>query len=465
MRILWSVLCVVMWIGSTPAKAETVLTVDSFQMNLTDETAEFRLKLQSDELHWTPSGDGKSKAHLTLITFCLDNSRKVISGQKESLTITANSDDPSKLSSVSSLLTARVKTSFAIESVRFLIQSPEGKNLGAYEVERKTFDAASQIPRIDRAANSAPADSLKGASEFAGSPVDLERLEKMLTANRQDDNKLAKQLYELELTERLSATRLARYEAGLPGPTSRRALAALAGRSLFLDPPTSEILTMDAPSLEDQRKMIALCVDYVRNTLHQLPNLYATKVTTSFQRTQTTPPHWVGTSSTLVRYVDGKEILGSDKFEKALPGMTTAGEFGPILLTAVLDAAQGGVTWAHWEQGTEGPVAVFRYAASAGISHYNVNGHLPAYHGEIAIDPANGTIYRLKLQQDADAKSTIPEAEFVLEYGQVSLSGKTYICPLKGVAVTVQSELWSLNDIRFEQYHLYRATAKMLPVH
>jgi hypothetical protein len=126
------------------------------------------------------------------------------------------------------------------------------------------------------------------------------------------------------------------------------------------------------------------------------------------------------------------------------------------------DAAQGDLKWSHWEQGVAAPEAVFRYAVIAGKSHYNVKGQFPAYHGEITVDPSNGTILRLVLRVDPIASLPFQRADFVLEYGPVELGGKTYICPLKGVALYMEPKRWLLNDIVFEQYHLYRASAQML---
>jgi len=304
-----------------------------------------------------------------------------------------------------------------------------------------------------------------GERALAGRQISGEQLEQMLAgANREPDIELAKQLSELELTERLSAERLTRCEANLPGPYARRALRILVDRSSFLDPPATEIPTIVEPDSEDQRRMIALSADYVEKTIHQLPNLYATKVTTSFQHNlkDRKPLHWVSTESAIVRYRDGQEILSSSEFQTGAAGMTTAGEFGPILNAALLDSAQGNLTWSHWEQGAGVPEAVFRYAVIAGKSHYNVDGQFPGYHGEITIDPSNGTILRLVLRADPKPSLPLLKADFVLEYGPVQLGGKTYICPLKGVALSADSKRWWLNDIAFEQYHLYRASAQIL---
>ena len=59
----------------------------------------------------------------------------------------------------------------------------------------------------------------------------------------------------------------------------------LADASAFLDPPAAEILNQPAPDLAAQRKILALTVNYVTQTLHQLPSFFATRVTSSFEDT------------------------------------------------------------------------------------------------------------------------------------------------------------------------------------
>jgi len=303
---------------------------------------------------------------------------------------------------------------------------------------------------------------------LAGREISGQQLEQMLAGtNREPDVKVAKQLSDLELTERLSAATLARCEANLRGPDARRALIALADRSSFLNPPISEIPTLAEPDPQAQRRMIALSEDYVKTAIHELPNLYATRVTISFQHNKK-PLHWVSTESAVVHYRDGQEERPK---VRAVPvgdgggteGMTTAGEFGPILYVALADSAQGNLTWSHWEQGAASPEAVYRYAVVAEKSHYHVNGQFRGYHGEITVDPSNGTIRRLVLKADPVPNLPLLKADIVVEYGPVELGGKTYICPLKGIALSATWNRWWLNDVAFEKYHLYRANAELLP--
>ena len=348
----------------------------------------------------------------------------------------------------------------------------------------------------------------------AAKPVTVEQLEQILAATPgASDVQMAAQLSDLVLIERLSAARLSRYETDFPGPRTRQALTVLADMSAFLNPPGEEIPAIARPDPKAQREMIALTVNYVNQTMHQLPNFFATRVTVSFQDNPSLdesrrdnnrsfvpdlliiskPLHSVGRYSVAVLYRGGREVVHAGTVQPGPQGLTTSGEFGPILGTALLDAAQGNLVWSRWEQGAAGQEAVFRFSVPAEKSHYEVsyccilkvNGdrvyyrQFSAYDGEITIDPSNGTVLRLSLRATGLKRpDPIVKANIVVEYGPVELGGRTYICPVKGIAVSLASETrplfggreedfpplqTSLNDVVFEQYHLYRASSHVLP--
>ena len=346
---------------------------------------------------------------------------------------------------------------------------------------------------------------------FAAKSITVEQLEQVLAAaHGKPDAKVAQQLSGLQLTERLSMAKLARAAAALPGPQSRRSLVLLADVSAFLDPPAAEIPATAAPDFAAQRRMIALTVDYASKTIHQLPNFFATRDTVRFEDNpqgfradMSEPPyqplHPVGRSTDTVLYRDGNEVVDSsaakgNKDEPATQGLTTTGVFGPVLGTVLVDAAQGKLAWSHWEQGAAGPQAVFRFAVPKEKSHYDVefccvpgeNGsyrvfkQFSGYHGEIAVDPANGAILRLTLEADIKLADQIVRSDILVEYGLVEIGGKTYICPVKSVSISDAPVLASnafgieryrggtvrlrtmLNDVVFEQYHLFRADARVL---
>src|ERR1700739_841163 len=108
---------------------------------------------------------------------------------------------------------------------------------------------------------------------------------------------------------------------------------------------------------------MALTVNYVSQTVHQMPNFLATRDTRGFaDRPEGVfayqPLHLVGQSTATVMYRDGREgdsaVAGKKGGRAAktdVAGLVSRGEFGPILSTVLLDAANSQLTWCHWETG------------------------------------------------------------------------------------------------------------------
>src|SRR5690348_7767000 len=105
---------------------------------------------------------------------------------------------------------------------------------------------------------------------FGAKRVTVEELERMLVAAQSlPDAEAAQKLSEIELTERLSGARLDRMESKLSGEKARQALMILADASVFLDPPAAEIPHQPTPDVATQRKIMALTVHYIAQTVHQ----------------------------------------------------------------------------------------------------------------------------------------------------------------------------------------------------
>jgi VWFA-related protein len=308
----------------------------------------------------------------------------------------------------------------------------------------------------------------------APSRISVERLEQLLLiAKTRGDTEEAKQLFALELTERLSAARLQQLEAGLPGERSRQALLALADLSSFLAPPANEIPATAAPDPASQRRMMTLTVNYLAKTLPLLPNLFATRDTTRFESRPSSIDvdsentlRAVSRSAITVFFRNGQEFVDGGETKDAKrggpdKGLTTWGEFGPILGTVLMDAAQSQLAWSHWELSSAGPQAVFRYAVPKEKSHYNVRfccvtesygleinflTQRTGYHGEITLDPDSGTILRLTVISDLEPGNPIARASLLVQYGPEEIGGKTYICPVRGIALAQAPDLKALNS-------------------
>lgn len=332
---------------------------------------------------------------------------------------------------------------------------------------------------------------------FALKQVTIAQLEQLLSQNHgKSDAKVAHQLADLELTQRASTARLARWESGFPGPRTREALTLLADASSFLDLPRAEIPDEPPPDQQTEHDMLLRTIDYAVKTIPVLPNFMATRSTTHFEDTPLRqlfdedtvyrPLHATGTSSVPVTYRDGHEVAEAPAADArkhdADIGLTTSGEFGPVLSVVLGDAFRSHMEWSHWEQGTNGRIAVYRYYVPQPQSHYLVEFHpgadlvrlYPAYRGEIAIDPATGNVLRITAIADLAPPWQHIVAAILVESAPVAIGDRTYICPVKGVALskmplfegepgTPAPLKTRLNDVAFTHYHRFRADVRILP--
>jgi VWFA-related protein len=337
----------------------------------------------------------------------------------------------------------------------------------------------------------------------AATQVTVAQLEQTVTAGHSmPDDKLADALSALELTQRLSRSALSGLKAGIPGPKSQQELSILAAQSSFLDLPPVEVPSTPAPNVAQQRQIMGLVVNYVTQTMRQLPNFLATRETLSFEDRPAgaygyLPLHQTKQSSVSVLYRDGKEVdrALSGKKAAAPSGLVSWGEFGPILTTVLFDAARSQLAWSHWEEGTAGPVAVFRHSVPNKKSQYQVQmcGQNPdcvraltGYHGEIAADPASGAILRLTVIADIEPGSNLEHntgltsSSIMVEYSPVEIGGKSYVCPVHSVALARVRDTQPqhgviaagamdhspvqtmVNAVSFTNYHIFRGESRIL---
>jgi len=83
------------------------------------------------------------------------------------------------------------------------------------------------------------------------------------------------------------------------------------------------------------------------------------------------------------------------------------------------------------------------------------------------------------LAGDLEAGSPISRADLFVEYGPVEIGGKSYLCPVRGIAIARSKlEVWVkdehgkheelgperiyINDFAFGNYHVFRSEARIL---
>ena len=287
----------------------------------------------------------------------------------------------------------------------------------------------------------------------------------------------------------------------------------LADSASFFNPPAEDVVVDPMPDAAARTKIFAQAVDFAKTTFSRLPNFYATRYTTHFDNDADAPQvtAWqnslrgrnvaamqqgdafansldesrllrvTGTYSMTVAFRKGAEVhekgAKGTKLEPAGTGLTTSGEFGPILRIVLGDAIRSqSVAWSRWEQGESGPVAVFRYSVPQDGSTFSTQvpdglksiDLRPGYHGEIAIDPTTGSILRISVVTDMAPPHQAITMAMLIEYAPVTMGGHAYICPVHGVAYSTTlgnapgRTRIELNDTVFTQYHRFGAEVKIV---
>ncbi|MGB0065463.1 MAG: hypothetical protein WBP85_13525 [Terracidiphilus sp.] len=324
----------------------------------------------------------------------------------------------------------------------------------------------------------------------------VEQMEQLLARmHDKPDGKVAHELEDLQLTERVSPARLAHWETAFPGSRTRQELIRLADLSAFIDPPASEVIPDPPPDPDTQRHMLWMAEQYMGSTMSRLPNFFATRETTHFEAASSSksdsadgsakPLQWTGVTSGTVTYRGGREILfeAADKPDAEPPasGLTSHGEFGPILSQVLSDALESEVRFLRWEQGPSEPAAVFHYSVPEEASHFKLDLATggqeqpvhPAYHGEIEIDPETGAILRLSEISSMSPPHQVQSTSIEVEFAPVTIGDRTFFCPVKAVFFTripvpaggatkpnresPDQSSWpietDLNDVMFSHYH------------
>jgi hypothetical protein len=251
-----------------------------------------------------------------------------------------------------------------------------------------------------------------------------------------------------------------------------------------------------------------MAAEYLKETMPKLPNFFAARTTVhyeegaQFNQARSTvdyePLHATENFRETVLYRNGSEIVDARTTKRKKRSakdayLITYGTFGPILgFVRDAIAVPNALSWSHWERGPNGNRAVFRYAVPLKRSQYRIQGcclpggegtnafqALAGYHGEITLDRESGAILRLEAVADIEGLPPIDSSNIMTTYGPVNIGGKTFICPVRSVStmrtrsVTMKTEwdegyrtygpyLTMLNDISYEDYHMFRGESRMM---
>jgi hypothetical protein len=337
-------------------------------------------------------------------------------------------------------------------------------------------------------------------------------------AAHKSDQAIAKKCEGIELTEQLSpSTRSAIANDLKLGPKTSLALQMLADISGFLDPPANEIPAKDAPAAGALNQMWQQAMSFAAVTMHHMPDLLATRVTSAFDNhpmlqsvsgwtPAESPLRLEGVTTQQITYRNGEEVAVTDDKQSAAGSadqasptdLTTTGEFGPFLSMTLNDSLNGKVTWSHWEEVSGRLAAVYSFSVSEQASHYAVNfcwqmvtleasyrskvsanalttdcyHGKPGYHGSIAIDPDDGAVMRITVEPDMPPSIALKRAAMSIQYGAEEIGGESYICPQAGVALslvhydpsaeTAVRDVLHINETAFTGFRRFGATTRII---
>ena len=341
-------------------------------------------------------------------------------------------------------------------------------------------------------------------------PATVTNLSKIIQSppSEDADQKAARALAEIYLTERLTDETLVRMLRDALGQRTQNALRNLAADSAFLDAPLSELPYQERPLMAEQKAILARAVHYAAGFIQALPDFICTIETRLLDddalRDNGRNGKWerfhlrntevsaltfeAGHESYAIQTINGQRPPNG----KSLRGLTTWGEFGPQMALLLLADSDASFLWSHWEtlEGTQ--FAVLSYSVDTAHSRYAVTwccssipgpgGKYPPvttnvpYTGQIFIDPNSGSILRLTRQTvDLPIDSHIDVIQTIVEYRPVKIGGALYVCPFRSVSVARETRntnqegyrislqtVTNLNEVHFTGYHKFETESRVL---
>lgn len=303
----------------------------------------------------------------------------------------------------------------------------------------------------------------------------------------------ARQLRNVDLTQRLTDEPIELLKRQGVGPLTVRVLEGLRVRSSSLEPPAGPIVTMGPPPSETEVKTVLRRVsEYSSNYVRLLPD-FSCQQTTRFYTyrarlgsagdVQLAPgaPSQLGKDLHLektvveeLEYYQGQERyrtkLVDNKPDNRPVRLDTApiisrGELG-TLLRAIFDKSSGAqFRWDHGEVLHGHRVEAFSYDVDRAHSQLRVccrevgpKTFFPAYGGVVYVDPDSGAVVRLELRYTGfQPRDPFRDARILLDYAQFEVGGKTYWLPARSVMTARSDEFQARSEMDFSNYRKFQA--------
>jgi hypothetical protein len=293
------------------------------------------------------------------------------------------------------------------------------------------------------------------------------------------DKEVADYLSKIKLKEKLDEATLERIHSDNPdiGPRTFGALRGLKDKSAGLpDPKPSETrmvyaVKTNAPSNEEQGRIIDAVREYALNYSDQLPDFICAEVTTQYAGPKSGGLSKVGEVSSHLTYFQKRETyqpylvngsISQASYEK-IPGARSVGDFGSMLLGIFAPSSQAVFEWDRWDRSGDTQVMVFSYKIARENSNWELvadggQSMVTAYHGSVMIDPKSRVVLQISTIADGIPPGfPIQAAEDTLAYAPRDISGHQFLLP-QAVQIRMSgADGQSRLEKRFANYKKYSA--------
>ncbi len=223
--------------------------------------------------------------------------------------------------------------------------------------------------------------------------------------------------------------------------------------------------------------MLAAMGRYAEKYISGLPNFICLEVTEQY-RSGLRRLHWKkgdtltarlsysqGFEKHTLEMVNNKPVFAS--FRGWRKPLTTEGEFGQVLARVFADDSEASFNWKGWDAIDGKRVAVFDYSidkehSTLRLTWSDLAKAVLAYHGSVYADPESGVVWRISNQaSDIPAELHTREIGTTIDYGEVSISGRSYVLPAHATVLETSDEDRIRNELYFRNYQKFEAESKV----
>ena len=119
------------------------MKVDSIVRHPDSRTADVNLIVQSKNIHWQSTEDGKSTANLILVAVSFSSTRQILASKLQGIAFAAATQDQAALAGLSLKTSITLRLPYNTRSIRIAAQTEDGNSIGTTDLNRQSIDSLS----------------------------------------------------------------------------------------------------------------------------------------------------------------------------------------------------------------------------------------------------------------------------------------------------------------------------------